>query len=60
MDFTIGILSQNLAPQSNFETVGHSHFSKKLQNWGTSDHVAPGGGTPGLPCGRLHEKAACM
>ena len=55
-DFTVGIVSRNLAPQSNLsnsETVRISHFSKKLQNQGTNNHVAPGGRAPGLPRGRL-------
>ena len=44
---------------SNSETVGISRFSKKkIVEVGTSDHVAPSGRTPGLPCGRLHETAA--
>ena len=28
MDFTVGIISGNLAIPSNFETVGISHFSR--------------------------------
>ena len=50
-DHTIGIVSRNLALQSNFvefqDYQNFTFFEKKLQNQGTSDHVA-------LPRGRVH------
>ena len=33
-------------------------FEKKIQKRGTSDHMAPSGMIPGLPCGRMRERAS--
>ena len=61
-NFTVEIVSRNLAPQSKFvefqDCQNFTFFEKKMQNQGTSDHMAPGGWTPGLPRGMLHERAA--